>query len=71
MAITEAQKRTRNKWDAANMAIIACKLKREIAEKFKATAKANGTTPNELIRKWIDAYMRQNMPAEQPSAEKI
>lgn len=71
MAITEAQKRTRNKWDAKNMSVISCKLKREIAESFKATAKANGTTPNELIRKWIGAYMRQNMPAEQPSAEKI
>ena len=54
-----------------NMSVISCKLKREVAETFKATAKANGTTPNELIRKWIDAYVRQNMPAEQPSAEKI
>lgn len=57
MAITEAQKRTRNKWDAENMAIIACKLKREIAETFKAAAKANGTTPNELIRGWIAEYL--------------
>lgn len=68
---TDAQKRTRNKWDAENMSVISCKLKREIAEAFKATAKANSATPNELIRKWIDAYMRQNMPAEQPSTEKI
>lgn len=68
---TDAQKRTRNKWDAENMSVIPCKLKREAAETFKATAKANGTTPNELIRKWIDTYTRQNMPAEQPSAEKI
>ena len=68
---TDTQRRARNKWDAENMSVISCKLKREIAETFKATAKANGTTPNELTRKWIDAYMRQNMPAEQPSAEKI
>lgn len=68
---TDAQKRTRNKWDAENMSVIPCKLKREIAEAFKATTKANGTTPNELIRKWINAYMRQNMPAEQPLDEKI
>lgn len=68
---TDAQKRTRNKWDAENMSVIPCKLKREVAEAFKATAKANGTTPNELIRKWIDAYMRQNIPADQPSAGKI
>lgn len=68
---TDAQRRAQDKWDRANMAHINCKMRRDIAEEFKAAAKANGTTPNELIRKWIDAYMRQNMPAEQPSAEKI
>lgn len=61
---TEAQKRSRDKWDAKNMAVITCKLKREIAEEFKLAAKANGTTPNELFRGWIDAYMRQNKSAE-------
>ena len=55
---TEAQKRTRDKWDAENMSVISCKLKREIAENFKAAAKANGTTPNELIRRWIAAYLQ-------------
>ena len=64
MAISEAQKRTRNKWDAENMSVISCKLKREIAEEFKTTAKANGTTPNELFRGWISEYMQQNNPAE-------
>ena len=54
---TDAQKRTRNKWDAENMAVISCKLKREIAESFKTTAKSRGTTPNELIRGWIVEYL--------------
>jgi hypothetical protein len=54
---TEAQKRTRDKWDAENMSVISCKLKREIAGSFKAAAKSNGTTPNELIRGWIAAYL--------------
>lgn len=54
---TDAQKRTRNKWDAENMSVISCKLRREIAENFKVTAKSNGTTPNELIRGWIAAYL--------------
>ena len=39
------------------MSVISCKLKREIAERFKAAAKSNGTTPNELIRGWIAAYL--------------
>lgn len=54
---TDAQKRTRNKWDAENMSVISCKIKREIADDFKATARANGTTPNELIRGWISDYL--------------
>lgn len=54
---TDAQSRARNKWDAENMSVISCKLKREIAENFKATAKSRGTTPNELIRGWIAAYL--------------
>lgn len=54
---TDAQKRTRNKWDAENMSVISCKLKREIAENFKTAAKSRGTTPNELIRGWIAEYL--------------
>lgn len=54
---TEAQKRSRGKWDAKNMAVISCKLKRETAESFKLAAKANGTTPNELFRGWIAEYL--------------
>ena len=54
---TDAQKRTRNKWDAENMSVISCKLKREIAENFKIAAKSRGTTPNELIRGWISDYL--------------
>ena len=54
---TDAQSRARNQWDAENMSVISCKLKREIAESFKAAAKSNGTTPNALIRGWIAAYL--------------
>lgn len=61
---TDAQKRARNKWDAENMTIVGCKMRRDLAEAFKAAAKANGTTPNALIRAWIDAYMQGNAPAE-------
>ena len=54
---TDTQRRARNKWDAENMSVISCKLKREIAESFKVVAKSNGTTPNELIRGWIATYL--------------
>lgn len=54
---TDTQRRARNKWDAENMSVISCKIKREIADDFKATARANGTTPNELIHGWISNYL--------------
>lgn len=60
--LTDAQKRARNKWDAQNMAVVACKIKQETAEAFKAAAKVDGTTPNELIRGWIAAYMDSKNP---------
>ena len=61
---TDAQKRARNKWDSENMTLISCKMRRDLADDFRSAAKANGTTPSALIRGWIDAYMRQNNPAE-------
>lgn len=58
--LTDAKRRANNKWDSKNMSVISCKLKREIAESFKAAAKANGTTPNELIRGWIAGYLEEH-----------
>lgn len=46
------------------MAHISFKIRRDIAEEFKAAAKANGATPNALIRAWIDGYIQNCKPAE-------
>lgn len=62
--LTDAQRRANNKWDRENMSNINCKMRREIAEEFKAAAKANGTTPNALIRAWIDEYIQNCKPTE-------
>ena len=62
--LTDAQRRANNKWDKENMSNISCKMRQEIAEEFKAAAKANGTTPNALIRAWIDGYIQNCKPIE-------
>lgn len=54
---SDAKRRADARWDAKNMCIISTKLRRNLAESFKAAAKSNGTTPNELIRGWIAAYL--------------
>lgn len=60
---SEAQKRARDKWDATNMTLVSCKMRRDLADDFKSAAKASGTTPSALIRGWIDAYMQKmNLP---------
>ena len=61
---SEAQKHARDKWDAENMTLVSCKMRRDIADNFKSAAKANGTTPSALIRGWINTYMQQNKPVE-------
>ncbi|MDO4945441.1 MAG: hypothetical protein Q4E74_09620 [Ruminococcus sp.] len=53
MPISEAQKRSRNKWDKENMKIVACKIRKDYAERFKQYAADNGTTPNALIKSYV------------------
>lgn len=47
------------------MSVISCKLKRDVAEKFKIAAKSNSTTPNELIRSWIGDYLSRETTTEE------
>ena len=53
MAISEAHKKGNRKWDAANMKIVACKIKKEEAERFKQYAQDHNTTPNALLREYV------------------
>ncbi len=58
--VRESQKKARNKWDAENMKIVACKIRKELADDFAAKAKTNGTNPNDLIKVFILNYLEQN-----------
>lgn len=65
---TDAQRRATSKWQAENMTNVAARVRKEIAEEFKAAAKEDGTTPNELLRGWIGDYINRevsNMTTEQ------
>lgn len=55
--VKEYQKRARNKWDSANMKIVACKLRKNIANEFIEKAKANGTSANNLLKNFIYKYL--------------
>lgn len=53
MSVSEAQKKSRNKWDKENMKIVACKIKKEQAELFAQYAADHKTTVNALLREYI------------------
>lgn len=51
--VSAAKRRANDAWDKANMAMLACKIRKESAEKFKVYAAENGTTVNALLRGYI------------------
>jgi len=57
MALTDAKKRSNNKWDAANMTVLGCKVRKDEAERFKAVCKERGTTVNAVFRAAMVEFM--------------
>ena len=64
--VKESQKQARNKWDAEHMTVVGCKVRRDIAEKFKAATAAENTTPNAVLRDAIDRFLEQHDMQNQP-----
>ena len=58
--LTEKQKKSRNKWDAANMTVLGCKVRRDKAERFKAVCKKNGTSPNAIFMAAMEKFMEED-----------
>ena len=53
MAPTEAQKRASAKYQRENIASLACRVKKEQAEKFKAYCESMGKTSNAVLRDYV------------------
>ncbi len=53
MPVSEAKKKANAKWDSENMATLACKMKKEQAEKFKKYCKIQGKTSNTVLREYV------------------
>ena len=49
MAVSESRRRANNKWDAANMTTLGCRMRKTDAEIFKAACKDSGTTVNAVF----------------------
>ena len=57
MPVSEIQKRARNKWDAANMTVLGCKVRKDKAEEFKAVCAEAGTTVNAVFTEAMDRFL--------------
>lgn len=53
MAPTEAQKKASAKYQKENIASLACRVKKEQAEKFKAYCAEQGKTSNAVLREYV------------------
>ena len=53
MPVSEAQRRASNKYQAAHMATLSCKLKKDQAAAFKDYAAQLGKTSNTLIKEFV------------------
>ena len=57
MALTDAKRRANNKWNAANMTVLGCKVRKDEAERFKAECAERGTTVNAVFRSAMEDFM--------------
>ena len=55
--VSRAKRASNNRWDADNMTVLGCKVKRDKADAFRSACKESGTTPNAVFIKAIDDFM--------------
>lgn len=51
--ISEAQRKTRNKWDLKNMSTLACRIDRDFASYFRIYAENRSTNVNTLLANYV------------------
>lgn len=57
MAASEAQRRSNNKWDAANMSYQTVKVRRELLEEFRQCVQDNGDKVNTVLKNAMEEYI--------------
>lgn len=57
MSLSESRRRANDKWDKENMATLACKVKKNEAERFKEKARAEKETVNAVLARFVREYV--------------
>ena len=64
LAVSEAKKKANAKWDAENMATLACKVKRTQAAAFKAYCTERGQTSNTALKDYVLSCIGEQDPPQ-------
>lgn len=67
---TESQKKARNKWDAQNMVVLGCKVRREQADLFRGRCKEAGTSVNEVFRLAMERFLAETEGGDTDTVER-
>lgn len=68
MAVSEAQKKSAQKWDAANLDRVSLAMAKGKREEIKAAAAAAGESMNQYIIRSVDMRMNLSVPQEPAEA---
>ena len=60
MALTDAKRKANNKYIAANMTVLGCKVRKDKAERFRIACKSAGTTPNAIFTAAMDSFLLEH-----------
>lgn len=58
--VTPKKRASNNKWDAANMTVLGCKVRKDYADRVRACCETNGDTVNAVLRAALDRYLEQH-----------
>lgn len=60
MAVSDAQKKASNKYNAEHMATLGCKVKKDEAAAFKDYAASKGKTANTVLKEFVIQCINEN-----------
>lgn len=64
MPVSESQRRANNKWDKEHTTILACKVRKDYAERVKLKAAEKGTNVNAILLKALREFMGEKDGSE-------
>ena len=56
MPVSESKKKSNRKWDDENMAALACRVRKEEADKYRELAKSQGKSIHAVIRNLLQEW---------------